>query len=185
MNFVSSSRGRSKSDARRTHAQQTRTWPAAGLLLALFNMVGGSFAQPTTAGVPPPTLPAIWPTLFALGAVLAAIVIFGWLMKKLNPGAANSGQLLRTISQISLGQKERVVVIEFQKQWLVLGVTAQSVQLLSTSTAPADGSIVPAPSKSMLSGAAPFSHWFNLARKPTPHAPHPPSASGSKTDPGQ
>ena len=175
MNFVFSNRGRSKSIAVPTRPQQAGVWSGAGCLLVLFNMVGAAQAQSTTAGIPPPALPAIWPTLFALGAVIGAIVIFGWLMKKLNPGTANSGQLLRTISQISLGNKERVVVVEFQKQWLVLGVTAQSVQLLSTSTAPADSSIAPPSTASRLSATAPFAHWFNLARKQTPHV------SNSKT----
>lgn len=75
---------------------------------------------------------SVWPTLLALIAVIGAIVIFGWVMKKLNPMSAQSGKLLSVVSQLPVGPKERVVVVAFQSKWLVLGVTPNNIALIST-----------------------------------------------------
>jgi flagellar protein FliO/FliZ len=112
------------------------------------------------------TTPSIWPVLIALGVVVAAIVLFGMFMKKLNPASAQSGKLLRVVSQLPVGPKERVVVVSFQSQWLVLGVTAQQVNLLSTSDIPAgneqntDTTATPA-----------FAKWLQNALKPSSSNP--------------
>ena len=45
---------------------------------------------------------------------------------------------LRVVSGVMVGQRERVVVVEVQGKWLVLGVAAQSVNLLCTLDKPED-----------------------------------------------
>lgn len=52
--------------------------------------------------------------------------------EKLGFAPRNLGKpsLIKVKSSCSLGNKERVVVVEMNNEWLVLGVTAQSVNLL-------------------------------------------------------
>lgn len=68
----------------------------------------------------------------ALGGIILLILAGSWLVKKLGLSPKNLGksQLLKIKSSCSLGSKERVVVVEMNNEWLVLGVTAQSVNLL-------------------------------------------------------
>lgn len=74
--------------------------------------------------------------VFALGCVLGLIVLAAWLMRRLSfPVRTSSGQL-RVVSGVMVGQKERVVIVETQGQWLVLGVTPQSVNLLHSMPRP-------------------------------------------------
>ena len=77
--------------------------------------------------------------VFALGGVLGLIVFAAWLMRRFSfPLRASSGPL-RVVSGVMVGQKERVVIVEVRDQWLVLGVTPQSVNLLSNLPRPEGG----------------------------------------------
>ncbi|AMP39462.1 flagellar biosynthetic protein FliO [Ralstonia solanacearum] len=82
-------------------------------------------------------------TFGGLLIVLAMIVAAGWLLRKLQqragmgPGGRRS-QVLSVVAQQMLGTREKVVVVEVQGTWLVLGVTPQHVQTLHTLPRPAD-----------------------------------------------
>lgn len=77
--------------------------------------------------------------LLAMGLVLGVIFALAWLMRRVNPMAlAGSQAALRVISGVMVGQRERVVIVEVQGKWLVLGVAAQSVTLLYTLDRPED-----------------------------------------------
>lgn len=68
----------------------------------------------------------------ALGGIILLILALTWLVRKLGFSAKLAGKaaLLTVKSSCSLGNKERLVVVEIQDEWLILGVTAQSVNLL-------------------------------------------------------
>ncbi|MFE8104356.1 flagellar biosynthetic protein FliO [Brenneria goodwinii] len=94
-----------------------------------------SASQNTTSLVavePPLTNGAL---LTQIGSVLAGILLFilliAWLMRKLGfAPTAKSNRLLKVVSACQVGQRERVVIVEVDENWLVLGVTAQNVNLL-------------------------------------------------------
>ena len=67
-----------------------------------------------------------------LGLVLGLILATAYGLRKLQPGRFAAGNLLRSVSALNVGARERVVVVEFGEQWLVLGVTAQSITTLHT-----------------------------------------------------
>ncbi|NDL62609.1 flagellar biosynthetic protein FliO [Acerihabitans arboris] len=73
----------------------------------------------------------------ALAAILLVIVVGAWLVRKLGlaPGAGRS-QRLKMLASCSVGQRERVVVVEVEGTWLVLGVTAQHITPLHSLPAP-------------------------------------------------
>jgi len=72
-----------------------------------------------------------------LGGILLLILLTAWLFRRLRfaPQVRN-GKLLNLPASCQVGQRERVVVVEVDNTWLVLGVTAQHVTPLHSLPAP-------------------------------------------------
>ncbi len=68
------------------------------------------------------------------GLVIVLLIILGaaWLLKRVQPGRFADHHLLHTRSSLSVGPRERVLVVEIGEQWLVLGVTAHTITTLHT-----------------------------------------------------
>ncbi len=75
-----------------------------------------------------------------LGGIILFILAGAWLVKKLGfaPRKFSKNPIINIKSSCSLGNKERVVVVEVNHQYLVLGVTAQTVNVLHQYPAPQD-----------------------------------------------
>ncbi|MTC40065.1 flagellar biosynthetic protein FliO [Providencia alcalifaciens] len=80
----------------------------------------------------------------ALGGIILLILLGAWLFKTFvfgrNPLAKQ--QLINVKGRCTLGGKERVVVVEVNDEYLVLGVTSQSVNLLHQYPAPQENDVV-------------------------------------------
>ncbi|GKV76887.1 flagellar protein [Pectobacterium carotovorum subsp. carotovorum] len=75
--------------------------------------------------------------LTQVGSVLAGILLFilliAWLARKLGfAPQTKQNKLLKVVSSCPVGQRERVVIVEVDNTWLVLGVTAQQITPLHT-----------------------------------------------------
>lgn len=70
--------------------------------------------------------------LFGLAAVIALVFALAWLARRLGVPGQSHSPLLRHIAALSVGSRERVLIVEAGDQWLVLGVTAQHIQTLHT-----------------------------------------------------
>ena len=72
-----------------------------------------------------------------LGAILLLIVFIGWLVKRAGfaPQARNN-KLLKVTASCQVGRGERVVIVEVDNTWLVLGVTATQITPLHQLSAP-------------------------------------------------
>ena len=68
--------------------------------------------------------------VIGMAVVLAVIAASAWLLKRLAPRNFSDAGVLRVIAGAAVGQRERVVVVEIGETWLVLGVTAGSVNAL-------------------------------------------------------
>ena len=90
----------------------------------------------------PTTIPATMPaspsagslmqTIFALTFVLALLAGLAWLMKRFGPrGGAHAG-VLRIVGALSLGGRERIMVLEVGDQWIVVGASPGRVNALAT-----------------------------------------------------
>ncbi len=68
----------------------------------------------------------------ALGLALVLLLIWGLgaLIKRMGPGRRLQGQSLRIVASQSVGARERVVVLEVDDTWLVLGVAPGSINRL-------------------------------------------------------
>ncbi|CNJ32124.1 flagellar biosynthetic protein FliO [Yersinia mollaretii] len=83
-----------------------------------------------------------------LGGILLLILCGAWLVRRLGfaPQARNN-KLLNVKASCQVGQRERVVIVEVDNTWLVLGVTSQQVtQLHTLPRPPVDDSASPTPS---------------------------------------
>ncbi len=88
--------------------------------------------------------PSIWPSLLAFAAVVAAIPLALALLKRaqtIRPGRRGPVQV---VGGAALGPRERIAVVETGGKWLVLGVTSQSINLLTTLDQAPDGVVLSA-----------------------------------------
>jgi flagellar protein FliO/FliZ len=69
--------------------------------------------------------------VISLLAVLVAIFIAAWVLKKLQVGGLSVNGL-KVVTSLSLGSKERLVVVQVGKKQLLLGVTGQQINILDT-----------------------------------------------------
>ena len=77
-----------------------------------------------------PSLGATLQAFAGLGLVLALIVATAFVLKRVQPGRFAASSLLKPVATLAVGARERVVIVELGDEWLVLGVTPQSVNLL-------------------------------------------------------
>ncbi len=75
--------------------------------------------------------------ILSLLMVLALIIISALVLKRFNLTQQNSNQL-KVVASLSLGAKERVIVVQIGEQQLVLGVCPQQISLLNTLEIPID-----------------------------------------------
>jgi flagellar protein FliO/FliZ len=62
--------------------------------------------------------------------VILLIIMLSWLVKKVNGVHLGSAKGFQLISSLTLGPKERVVVIKYNTRYFLLGVGSASVNLL-------------------------------------------------------
>lgn len=70
-----------------------------------------------------------------LALVLALIFLCAWAVRRLGLHQSGGNRLLKVVSSVMVGQRERVVVVEIGDSWLVLGVAAGQVSALHTMAA--------------------------------------------------
>jgi flagellar protein FliO/FliZ len=81
---------------------------------------------------PAPAGPSLLPMLLVLALVLALIPVSMWLLKRLGAGSPASAAGMKVVGQLPLGPRERLVIVEAGERWLLLGVTAASINRVGT-----------------------------------------------------
>jgi flagellar protein FliO/FliZ len=59
--------------------------------------------------------------------VLGAVILVAWILKRINLPQHGSGSALKVISGVAVGQRERIVLVEVNDTWLVVGVAPGQV----------------------------------------------------------
>ncbi len=77
-------------------------------------------------------------TAAALAFVIALILLFTALLKRWQSLRPYQGAHLRVITSTAVGNRERVVVVEIEDTWLVLGVSGGRITKLHERPAPED-----------------------------------------------
>lgn len=88
--------------------------------------------RPTFTPPPAVTSSSIVQIIFSLLLVLAAIVIVAWLLKRINVTQHKSGNLLKVLGGVAIGQRERIVLVEVNDTWLIVGVGPGQIRTLHT-----------------------------------------------------
>lgn len=110
------------------------------------SLIATAAAPAQKIGQHAPATPGIGGALVGLLLVLGLIFGLAWLLKRMpgmNMGVRPSDQL-RIVSMLSVGTKERVMVIEVGKEQLLIGVTAGGISALHTLPEPLPPAPVPA-----------------------------------------
>lgn len=83
---------------------------------------------------PPPAVSSgnIAQIIFSLLLVLAAIVLVAWLLKRMNVAQRGSGNLLKVLGAVPIGQRERIVLVEVNDTCLVVGIGPGQIRTLHT-----------------------------------------------------
>ena len=86
------------------------------------------------AYTPPPAVSSgnIVQIIFSLLLVLAAIALVAWLLKRVNSSQLGSGNLLKILGSIAIGQRERIILVEVKDTWLVVGIGPGQIRTLHT-----------------------------------------------------
>ena len=82
---------------------------------------------------PPPAVVSsgsILQVIFSLILVLAAVVLVAWILKRINLPQHGAGSVIKVISGVAVGQRERIVLVEVNDTWLVVGVAPGQVRTL-------------------------------------------------------
>lgn len=62
--------------------------------------------------------------------IIGIILLCAWFFRKLNGTSLGHSKLLNVVGSVAVGQRERVVIVEINDTWLVLGVAAGHVTKL-------------------------------------------------------
>ena len=89
-----------------------------------------------TIPTPPPAAPgagSLMQTTFALLFVLALLVGGAWFLKRFGPkNLGGAGGTVKLVGSLSLGTRERILVVEVGEQWIVVGASPGRMNALAT-----------------------------------------------------
>jgi flagellar protein FliO/FliZ len=69
--------------------------------------------------------------IIGLVVVLAVMALITWLLKRMVPGVGSKQSVIKIVGGVSVGSRERVVVLEVSGRWIVVGVAAGQVSRLA------------------------------------------------------
>ena len=96
--------------------------------------------------VPPPSVISTENTLQMMGGLLLVLAIIGsitWLLKRFSLISTAAAGVVKVVAATGVGQRERVIVVEIDNTWLVLGVAPGRVNKLHTMNKPLTDTATP------------------------------------------
>jgi len=69
--------------------------------------------------------------VMGLAVVLAVMALISWGVKRMLPNGSNQQSVVKVVGGVSVGSRERVVVVEVAGRWLVVGVAQGQVNSLA------------------------------------------------------
>jgi flagellar protein FliO/FliZ len=99
--------------------------------MARFVAAGALLLTPLPAFAAPDTSGSLLTVLLSLALILGGFVALAWLARRYLPGLGAQG-VVKVVGTTAVGTRERVVVVEVDNTWLLLGVGGGNVRLLHT-----------------------------------------------------
>jgi len=120
-------------------------------------------ARPAQAGSALPAAPSavgsLLQTIFSLGLVIALLVGLAWLLKRFGPKTVTGGGTVKLVGALSVGARERILVVEVGEQWIVVGASPGRMNALATMPRQESAGIDPLNGQP-LQGVPNFAEWF-------------------------
>lgn len=126
---------------------------------ALFGALVFPLAAFSAEAAPPSPAFSAFKMVIALALVLGVIAAVAWLFKKITPIGQGQGSVARIVGGVSVGTRERVVVIQVADRWLVVGVAPGRVNAIADMQAGSLTDIEVVGADSPLT-AHPFAKWL-------------------------
>jgi flagellar protein FliO/FliZ len=82
--------------------------------------------------------PGVMEFVFSLALVLAAIFVVAWLLRRMGGFNASPGGVIRILGGMSVGSREKIVLVEVGKEQLLIGVAPGRVQTLHVLNEPVE-----------------------------------------------
>ncbi len=79
-----------------------------------------------------PSFGSLFQVFIALLIVIAAIAGSAWLMRRFGPTQMGPGGAMRVIGGVMIGPRERLVLVEVNDTWLIIGVAPGRVSQIHT-----------------------------------------------------
>jgi flagellar protein FliO/FliZ len=70
--------------------------------------------------------------ILGFAAVLALLAAAAWILKRVGVSRSHGGSLVKIVGGVSVGGRERVLIVEAADQWIVVGVAPGRVTALTT-----------------------------------------------------
>ena len=97
----------------------------AVFFLVLLSFQSTAFAATGATGISPSS--GTLKMVLGLAVVLAIMALISWGVKHMLPGGASAQSAVRIVGGVSVGSRERVVVLEVADRWIVVGVAPGQV----------------------------------------------------------
>ena len=75
---------------------------------------------------------SLFQTILSLGFVIALLVGLAWLLKRFGPKHITGGSKLKLVGALSVGARERILLVEVGEQWIVVGASPGRMNALAT-----------------------------------------------------
>lgn len=135
--------GQNRADAAGTAAERAAApgaAPAAAPAATPEQQAALAGARPANAPAPANVLAAQAPsaagslvqTILSLGFVIALLVGLAWLLKRFGPKHITGGTTVKLVGALSVGARERILVVEVGEQWIVVGASPGRMNALAT-----------------------------------------------------
>ncbi len=104
----------------------------------------------------------VFKMMIGLAVVLAVMAVITWVLKRMVPGVGNKQSVIRIVGGVSVGSRERVVVLEVSGRWIVVGVASGQVSRLANleSGSTKLGETIPTDRSMLDSGTEGFTNTF-------------------------
>jgi flagellar protein FliO/FliZ len=94
--------------------------------------VAAPHAPASAVAAGPASAGSLLQVLFGLVVVLGLMAACAWMLRRFTAVKAGNGASIRIVGGVSVGTRERVMVVEVGDQWIVVGVAPGQVNALST-----------------------------------------------------
>jgi flagellar protein FliO/FliZ len=115
-----------------TQPAPSQAAPAAAMPAAAAPAQFPAPAAPAAATSPASSAGSLLQVVFGLLVVMGLLAGALWLLKRMGGGRFAPGSVVKIVGGVSVGNRERVMVVEVADQWIVIGVAPGQVSTLAS-----------------------------------------------------